>query len=769
MNVDIIGGGPAGAFFAILAKRNHPNWNVRVHERAPRSDEPDTGVALPVRAVDRIASHDPVAIDGIRLHSTLCNSIDVVFKEQSMRSFSEKYLCCSRAKFLDVLRQRAVDLGAQLSFGRPVSSLSEFDGSDLVVIADGMNSKLRDEHKDRFQPAIHCRSNKYLCLSSTAPLDGYKHVFRHTPSGTAIAHCFQYRPDRSTWVIEMDETTWRSFGFDRYSGDEMLAALQRVFAADLGGHALESDGSTWRNFSIVRNKKWVAGNAVLLGDARESSHYLQGSGVASAMQDAVALIKMLGRGTSLREVLVHWDGSKRDLGRVRHDADVSLARFEHPRRYSGMSVEQFAFGILTQVSKTSWEALALRDPALVSEVCKSFSSPVQGATRGDPADGQVPMFAPFRLRGMTIENRVVVSPMDQYSSVDGLAGDWHFLHLCSRAIGGAGLVCVEMTAPSPDGRISPGDAGLWNEQHRDAFKRIVDFCHANSKAKLCMQLGHAGRKGSTQLSWQRIDHPLEHGNWPLVSASPIPYMDGISQVPREAQRDDMDRLIADFRRSTRLSNEAKFDMLELHMAHGYLLASFISPLTNKRSDEYGGSIQNRMRFPLELFCACREEWPDEKPMAVRISAADWAPGGLSVEDLIAVASMFKDAGCDLIDCSSGQTVPYQKPAYGGAYQSPFSELVRNEVGIPTIAVGGVATPDQVNVLLASGTADLVALARPHMANPYFTLHAAAWYQHQAQYWPPQYHFGRGQALQQAARDRTEWTELHSEPDGRGFQ
>jgi anthraniloyl-CoA monooxygenase len=349
--------------------------------------------------------------------------------------------------------------------------------------------------------------------------------------------------------------------------------------------------------------------------------------------------------------------------------------------------------------------------------------------------------------------------MDQYSAVDGVPGEWHLVHLGSRAIGGAGLVYVEMTCPSPEARISPGDTGLWNEAQRDAFKRIVDFCHANSKAKLCMQLGHSGRKGSTQLGWQRMDHPLDSGNWPVVSASPIPYYEGISQVPREMTRADMEKVIADFQRSVVFANQAGFDMLEIHMAHGYLLASFISPLTNQRKDSYGGSIENRMRFPLEVWKACRKIWPERKPMSARISATDWAPGGLSGGDLIALARMLKDAGCDLIDCSTGQTVPQQKPVYGRMYQAPFADWVRNEVGLPTMTVGAVTTADQVNTLLAAGKADLVALARPHLANPHFTLQASAWYQHMAQHWPPQYLAGRDQALRLAERERAEQTDL----------
>src|SRR5438874_1911573 len=369
------------------------------------------------------------------------------------------------------------------------------------------------------------------------------------------------------------------------------------------------------------------------------------------------------------------------------------------------------------------------------------------------------MFTPFSLRVLVIQNRVVVSPMDQYSALEGVPGDWHFVHLGSRAIGGAGLVYVEMTCPSPEARISPGDTGLWNEVQAAAFKRIVDFCHANSKAKLCMQLGHSGRKGSTQLGWERMDYPLERGNWPVLSASPIPYCEGVSQVPIELDRKGMEKIVADFVRSTRYAEQAGFDMLELHMAHGYLLASFISPLTNQRKDSYGGSIENRMRFPLEIFKACREVWPKHKPMSARISATDWVPGGLTGEDLIALTRMLKDAGCDMIDCSTGQTVPQQRPVYGRMYQASYADWVRNEVGIATMTVGAVTTPDQVNTLLAAGKADLVALARPHLANPYFTLQASAWYQHLPQHWPLPYLPGRDQAFRLAERERAELAEL----------
>jgi anthraniloyl-CoA monooxygenase len=608
---------------------------------------------------------------------------------------------------------------------------------------------------------VDLRPNKFTWLGSSKPLDAFKYFFRETPEGLIVAHCYQYEPDRSTWVIETDEQTWKNFGFDKLSETDMLPVIEGVFAEELDGHKLIANRSLWRNFPTITNKTWVKGNAVLVGDAKATAHFSIGSGTKLAMEDAIALFEAFRTEGTAGKALAKYDTARREeVEKTQHAANVSLGWFEHMKRYWGMEPVQFAFGVMSRSKQITWENLELRDPAFIQEIHQWFARKVheQGFDI-DLSNPPVPMFTPFRLRDMLLENRVVVSPMDQYSALDGVPGEWHLVHLGGRAVGGAGLVYVEMTCPSPEARISPGDTGLWNEQQRDAFKRIVDFAHANSKAKMCMQLGHSGRKGSTQLGWERMDHPLEQGNWPVVSASPIPYFEGVSQVPVELDRKGMEKIIRDFEKSTRYADEAGFDMVEIHMAHGYLLASFISPLTNQRKDGYGGSIENRMRFPLEVWNACRRIFNGKKPMSVRISATDWAPGGLAGEDLMAAVRMLKAAGCDMIDCSTGQTVAHQRPIYGRMYQAPFSDWVRNEVGIATMTVGAVTTPDQVNTLLASGKADLVALARPHLANPYFTLQASAWYQHLPQYWPPQYLSGRDQAFRNSPRERAEQTEL----------
>jgi anthraniloyl-CoA monooxygenase len=761
MKVTIIGGGPGGLYFALLAKKAWPRWDISVYERNRPDDTFGFGVVFSDQTLDTFKAYDAVTYERIRRRFAYWGDVDVVYKGQTLRSGGNGFCGCSRVALLNILQDRGRELGVHMRFQRDVEDIAEFKDSDLIVVADGINSRIREKYKEHFQPSVDLRPNKFTWLGSTKPLDAFKYFFRETPQGLIVAHCYQYEPDRSTWVIETDEQTWKNFGLDKLSETDMLPVIEEIFAEELEGHKLIPNRSLWRNFPTITNKTWVKDNAVLVGDAKATAHFSIGSGTKLAMEDAIALYEAFRAHDDVKPALKRYDTARREeVEKTQHAANVSLAWFEHMRRYWGMDAEQFAFGVMSRSKQITWENLELRDEAFVRRVHRWFAHKVkkQGFDI-DIENPPVPMFAPFRLRDMVVQNRVVVSPMDQYSAVDGVPGEWHLVHLGSRAVGGAGIVYVEMTCPSPEGRISPGDTGLWNEQQRDAFKRIVEFCHANSKAKMCMQLGHSGRKGSTQLGWERMDYPLESGNWPVVSASPIPYYEGVSPVPKELDRAGMQKVLDDFVRSAKYADQAGFDMLEIHMAHGYLLASFISPLTNQRTDAHGGSIENRMRFPLEVFRACRAVWPQKKPMSVRISATDWAPGGLSGADLMALARALKEAGCDMIDCSTGQTVPHQRPIYGRMYQAPFSDWVRNEIGIATMTVGAVTTADQVNTLLAAGKADLVALARPHLANPYFTLQAAAWYQHMGQYWPPQYLSGRDQAYRNAPRERAEQKEL----------
>jgi anthraniloyl-CoA monooxygenase len=761
MKISIIGGGAGGLYFALLAQKAWPRWDITVYERNRPDDTFGFGVVFSDQTLDSFKAYDVPSYEMIRRRFAYWGDVDVVYKGRTMRSGGNGFCGCSRVALLHILHDRCRELGVKLVFQKEIGSLEDVPQSDLIVVADGINSMIRARYADHFQPSVDLRPNKFTWLGSTRPLDAFKYFFRETPEGIILAHCYQYEEGRSTWVIETDETTWKNFGFDGKSEQEMVLTLQEIFSQELDGHPLIANRSIWRNFPTITNQTWVKGNAVLIGDAKATAHFSIGSGTKLAMEDAIALFEAVRSEKSLGEALGKYDTQRREeVEKTQHAANVSLAWFEHMRRYWDMDPLQFAFGVMSRSKQITWENLELRDPGFVRDVRQWFASKVKDqGFEIDLKNPPVPMFTPLRLRGMTVENRVVVSAMDQYSAVDGVPGDWHFVHLGSRAIGGAGMVFVEMTCVSPEGRISPGCTGLWNGAQRDAFRRITDFCHASSRAKLCLQIGHSGRKGSTQLGWEKMDHPLEGGNWPIVSASPLPYFEGVSQVPEELTEEQMKKIILQFEKSTQLAHAAGFDMLEIHMAHGYLLASFISPLTNRRTDAYGGSIENRMRFPLMVFKACREKFPQDKPMSARISAADWAPGGLPGEDLLALTRMLKDAGCDLIDCSTGQTVPQQRPVYGRMYQAPYADWVRNETGIATMTVGAVTSADQVNTLLASGKADLVALGRPHLANPYFTLQASAWYQDARQHWPLQYLSGRDQAYRNAARERVELTEL----------
>ncbi|HEU5443506.1 MAG TPA: FAD-dependent monooxygenase, partial [Steroidobacteraceae bacterium] len=551
-------------------------------------------------------------------------------------------------------------------------------------------------------------------------------------------------PDLSTVIVETREETWLAHGLDRYDTKQSIAFCEQLFGRYLDGHRLQSNaghlrGSAWLNFNRVHCRRWHDGKVVLIGDAAHTAHFSIGSGTKLAMEDAISLTRHLGAAPDLRSALEAYHAERSlEVLKLQSAARNRMEWFENVERYTRLPPEQFAYSLLTGSQRIGHENLKVRD--------EEFVERYEGwlARRDGLSDRRPPMFLPFELRGLTLANRVVVSPMAQYCATDGVPDDWHLVHYGHRALGGAGLVYTEMTCVSPEGRITPGCTGLWNEAQRDAWARIVEFVHARTPAKICLQLGHSGRKGSTQLGWEKMDHPLPEGNWPILAPSPLPYLPGISQTPIEMSRAQMEEVISQFVRATQLGLQAGFDMLELHMAHGYLLASFLSPLTNRREDEYGGDVQGRLRFPLAVLQAVRAAWPQDMPLSVRISATDWAEGGLSEDDLLVIVRAFRERGTDLIDVSTGQTVPWQKPVYGRMWQTPFADRVRNEVGIATMAVGNIYEPDHVNSIIASGRADLCALARPHLANPAWTLEAAARLGYAGQWWPKQYLSGRQQ-------------------------
>ncbi|ARP99359.1 bifunctional salicylyl-CoA 5-hydroxylase/oxidoreductase [Pseudorhodoplanes sinuspersici] len=763
MKVNVIGGGPAGLYFAILYKKAWPQARITVYERNRPDDTFGFGVVFSDQTLETFQKYDLESYRSITENFAYWDDIEIHFKGMTRRIGGNGFCGCSRATLLQLLHQRAQALGVELKFQTDVTDIdAAMRDADLVIAADGINSRVRETFKDHFKPHVDLRPNRFTWMGSTKPLDAFTFYFKETKYGIVIVHAYQYEPGRSTWIFETDPDTFAKFGLDPLDEPGTAKLMEELFAEELQGHKLIINRSMWRNFPAIRCERWVYENCVIVGDAKATAHFSIGSGTKLAMEDAIGLYEAFRKAgsTNVQAALAYYETNRREeVEKTQHSADVSLVWFEHVKRFWNMDPTRFIFGLMTRSKAITYDNLALRAPDIVNDIDHLVANETKALGFDvDTKKPVPPMFQPFQLRGMTVPNRVVVSPMCQYSAKDGLPNDWHLVHLGSRAIGGAGLVFTEMTDVSADARISPGCTGLYNDEQEAAWKRIVDFVHSNSAAKICMQLGHAGRKGATKLSWEGNDEPLESGAWPIISASPLPYYPN-SQVPREMTRADMDKTIADYVAAVKRAERAGFDMIELHAAHGYLLASFISPITNKRTDEYGGSLENRMRFPLDVFKAMRKAWPDDKPMSVRISATDWIDGGVTGDDAVKIAKMFEEHGCDLIDVSTGQTDPASSPVYGRMYQTPFSDQIRNEAGIATMAVGAITTADQVNTIVAAARADLVALARPHLMNPSFTMQAAAWYGADDIYCQPQYLSGRDQIFRNAAREREEMTEL----------
>jgi anthraniloyl-CoA monooxygenase len=764
MKVSVIGGGPAGLYFSILYKKAWPQAQITIYERNRPDDTFGFGVVFSDQTLETFQKYDLESYRAITENFAYWDDIEIQFKGTVHRIGGNGFCGCSRTTLLQLLHQRAQSLGVELKFQCDVTDIEgALRDADLVIGSDGINSRIRETYKDHFQPSVDLRPNRFTWMGSTRPLDAFTFYFKQTKYGIIIVHAYQYEPGRSTWIFETDPETFEKFGLDPLDEAGSAKLMEELFAEELQGHKLIINRSMWRNFPAISCERWVYENCVILGDAKATAHFSIGSGTKLAMEDAIGLYESFRTtgGQNVKAALSHYETTRREeVEKTQHSANVSLVWFEHMQRFWDMNPTRFVFGLMTRSKAITYDNLALRAPEFVDEVAHMMADETKAAgfPNVDTKTPVPPMFQPYRLRDMVLPNRVVVSPMCQYSATDGLPNDWHLVHLGSRAIGGAGLVYTEMTDVSADARISPGCTGLWNGEQEAAWKRIVDFVHANSGSKICMQLGHAGRKGATKLSWEGDSEPLPQGAWPIVSASPIPYFPN-SQVPREMTRADMDLTVADFVAATERAQRAGFDMVELHAAHGYLLASFISPITNKRTDAYGGSLENRMRFPLEVFRAMRKVWPQEKPMSVRISATDWIDGGVTGDDAVKISLMFKEAGCDMIDVSTGQTDPLSAPVYGRMYQTPFSDQIRNEAGIATMAVGAVTTADQVNTIVAAARADLVALARPHLLDPYFTMRSAGWYGAQDIHCPPQYLSGRDQLFRNSVRERADMTEL----------
>ncbi len=766
MKIVCIGGGPAGLYFALLMKQQDPAHDITVVERNRPYDTFGWGVVFSDQTLGNLQAADPVTATQILDAFSHWDDIEVNIRGHKIRSGGHGFCGIGRKRLLNILQRRCEDLGVKLVFETDVQGDEQYPDADLIIASDGLNSRIRTKYAATYQPDIDKRLCRFVWLGTNKLFEAFTFAFEQTEHGWVQAHAYRFDDSTSTFIIEMPEPVWQKLGLESMEKEDAIAWCEKVFAKQLDGHKLISNAShlrgsaQWIVFPRVICQHWVHHNGrapvVLMGDAAHTAHFSIGSGTKLALEDAIELTRCIGRNPGDLNAALHDYEAVRsiDVLRIQNAARNSTEWFEHVDRYADLPPEQFAYSLLTRSQRISHENLRLRDKGYI-EHYEDWLAGRAGAHRQPPQAPIPPMFTPFTLRGLKLKNRVVVSPMAQYSCTDGLPADYHLVHLGARAMGGAGLVVAEMTCPSADARITPGCPGLWNEAQRDGWKRIVDFVHGNSDAKIALQLGHAGAKASTRRAWDGIDLPLPadgpEANWPLISASPQQYLDGVSAWSRAMTRADMDRVRDDFVRSTRYAAEAGFDWLELHCAHGYLLSSFISPLTNQRSDDYGGSLDNRLRYPLEVFDAVRAAWPADKPMSVRISAHDWVDGGITPDDAVAIARAFKAAGADLIDCSSGQVSKQEKPVFGRMFQTPFADRVRNEAGIPTIAVGAISEADHVNSIIAAGRADLCAVARPHLANPAWTLLEAAKIGYLDLAWPQQYRAAKSQLERELER------------------
>jgi anthraniloyl-CoA monooxygenase len=733
LRVAVIGGGPGGLYAAALLKRLDPSREVTVWERNAPDDTFGFGVVLSDETLGGIEHADPAVYAALQQDFVRWDDIDIAHRGTRHTSTGHGFAALGRHRLLEILHDRCRTLGVDLRF-RTEAPAHVTQTHDLVIAADGVHSTTRDAYAHVFRPRIETHRCRYIWLAADFAFEAFRFEIAETEHGVMQLHGYPYAPDASTVIVEMREEVWRAAGFEELGEHESIERCAKIFADALGGRPLKSNKSAWTTFRTVVNERWSHGNVVLLGDAAHTAHFSIGSGTKLAVEDALALAACLEEQDSLGEALAAYEEERRPVvASTQRAARASLEWFENLALYLGQRPRQFAFNLLTRSRRVTHDNLRLRDARFTEAVEREFGCP----------PGTPPMFTPFRLRGLTLRNRVVVSPMDMYAAVDGVPGDFHLVHLGARGLGGAGLVMTEMVCVSPEGRITPGCAGLYTGRQAEAWKRITEFVHRRAPGTaIGVQLGHSGRKGSTKLMWEGIDEPLDDGNWPLLAASPLPYKPH-SQTPRQLSRAQLTDIREQFTEAAVRAARAGFDLLELHCAHGYLLSGFLSPLTNQRTDAYGGPLEKRLRFPLEVFDAVRRVWPEERPMTVRISATDWAEGGTTAEDAVEIARAFAAHGADAIDVSTGQVVADERPEFGRSYQTPFADRIRHEVGIPVIAVGAISSWDDVNSLILAGRTDLCALARPHLYDPHWTLHAAAeqGYEGPGAVWPAPYRAG----------------------------
>jgi anthraniloyl-CoA monooxygenase len=754
VRIAVIGGGPGGLYFSALAKQLSPDHEITVWERNAADDTFGFGVVFSDETLGGIEHADPEIHTRMEREFARWDDIDVHFKGEVITSGGHGFAAMSRKRLLAILQQRCAELGVVVHFRTEAPDVAELaTGHDLVVACDGLNSAVRARFADTFRPVVDARRCKYMWLGTDRVFDAFKFYIKQTPHGVMQVHGYPFDATGSTFIAEMNDAAWYSAGFDSFanrqfrpgeSDEKSVELVKDLFADVLEGHGVTANNSRWINFTTVRCERWRHDNVVLLGDAAHTAHFSIGSGTKLAMEDALALAACLHENHGVDDALEAYEDERKPVVlSTQRAAQASLEWFENLGQYTYQDPMQFAFNILTRSRRVTYDNLRVRDPEFVQRADDWFAGQVSRDLGTEPRHSP-PMFQPFRLGGLDLANRIIVSPMDMYCSQDGIAGDFHLVHLGGKALGGAGLVMTEMVCVSPTGRITPGCTGIWNDEQTASWRRVTEFVHHQTKARIGIQIGHSGRKGSTRLMWEGMDEPLPDGNWEVVGPSPLAYKPGVNQVPRELDGRELEEIEQQFVDSALRAEEAGFDLLELHCAHGYLLSSFISPLANQRSDEYGGSLDNRLRYPLRVFRAMRAVWPEHKPMTVRISATDWVEGGVTRDDAVEIARAFRDAGAAAIDVSTGQVSSQERPEFGRSYQTPFADAIRSRVGIPTIAVGVISSYDDVNSLVLAGRADLCALGRVHLYDPSWTLHAAVEqdYDGPGAAWPDPWRAGR---------------------------
>lgn len=737
MKITIIGGGPGGLYFSILTKKAMPDCQIDVYERNRPDDSFGFGVVFSDETLGEFLKKDMKSYELIRSKFAYWDDIIIARDGQEVSIAGNGFCGCSRKTLLQLLHQRCQEEGVNLHFEANVDDLNQYADSDLIVACDGISSQIRTQFESDFGTKVELKKNKFVWMGSTKPLDAFTYFFKETQHGTFAAHTYQYEEGMSTWIFECAKETWEKFGFDTFNEDDTVQKLQELFKTELDGHPLITNKSHWRQFPHVTNENWYKDNIVLLGDSKATAHYSIGSGTKLAMESAIALSEALVENpNNIQKAFENYDKSRRNVVEmIQYAANVSLDWFENMDRHMQHPFYQFAFGCMTRSKKVTYENLQIRDKSFTDKVLNEFLKTTNSQLQTPNSNSAA--FSKFKLRNLELQNRIVMSSMGQYSAENGLVNDWYFQHYTSRAIGGLGLILTEMTAVSENGRITLGCAGIYNENQIVEWKRINDFIHKNTQTKIGIQLGHSGRKGATKKPWEIEDL---NNKWELLSASAIAFNEHFP-TPREMTLEDMDLVCEQFVQATINADKAEFDMIELQAHHGFLLASFLSPLTNIRTDEFGGNIENRLKFPLRVFNEMRNAFPKEKPMSVRISATDWTENGITEEDVLIIATAFKNAGADIINVSTGNTVANQKPLVGRMWQTPFSDAIRNTVQVPTITAGYIQDIDQINTIILNGRADLVALGRPLLLDPYFVRNAQAYEQFQPVDIPNPYKMG----------------------------